>query len=792
MSNTVIMGNMFKKLAFLLLLLGVIGLAVTGYSYVAVGKRLSLLNLARGSALLSAPLRIDANNFPSQSLLLDELRRRGYHAVESLDLEPGEFSQSNGKLMINIREWRQADGTLFPAMLVELLLNTSELLDADGNQLRFIQLEPEIIGFLGGETKRANSLRNLNDFNDLSWQALLAIEDERFFSHFGVDLIGILRALVKNIQAGKIVQGGSTITQQLAKNLFFSPRRTLDRKILEAFTAIGMELQLTKEEILELYLNEVYLGQEGAVALHGFETASNSFFGKGVEELKVEEAALLAGIIRAPSYYSPRNHPKRARARRDIVLHKMHHLGFISTQELERTTSLPINIRQNFLHRRQAPHYTISLREHLEDYLNIEAAALAGIQVHTGISYGMQQCAEQSLAKTLQELEQTYPSLKTRSSKPLEGGLVAIEPYSGLVQAWAGGRDYSKNQFDHVLQAKRQVGSTIKSFVYLTALDSTLNDYRVATTRSVLPDQPIQIQLITQDTWEPQNYDKSFRGDVTFRYALEKSLNVPTVYMAQKVGTENIAHTVRAFRVTSDPPAVPSLALGAVETSLFELTAAYGALANGGIYTTPRLFRSALDADGARLVESPFVEQRVADEDAVFVLTNILQGVVERGTGRGIRARGFSQPAAGKTGTSNDTRDAWFIGYTPTLAVGVWVGFDDNSSIGFTGGSLAAPIWAEFMKCAGDFYESYEFSMPPGVSFFKLDPITGKTVTDACPVDNSISELFIKGTQPPLLCPDSIQAEFTEHSDYTNRESGRSKPAPRRQRGFWEIIFGES
>jgi len=780
---------MLKKLFYLCLFLFAGGLLVAGYSYHTVGQRLASLELAQGSALLTAPFRILADAPPAKAILTEELARRGYRKITSTPKQPGEYYQGKDNFKMYLREWRQQDGNLLPAMLVELHYEPAELKDHRGNRLRFIYLEPENLGFFGSDS-RANAFRELDEFPDLAWQALLSIEDERFFSHFGIDLIGISRALLANIRARRVVQGGSTITQQLAKNLFFSPRRTIDRKILEAFAAIGLELRLSKEEILELYLNEVYLGQEGAVALHGFETASKSFFGKSIEEIQLEEAATLAGIIRAPSYYSPRNHPERARARRALVLGKMHELGFISQQELEKTRALPVKVRHEFLHRRRAPHYLVNLREQLSRYINIEAAALAGIQVYTGISHGLQQCADQAVSKTLEELESTYPALKTRSSQPLEVGLVAIEPFSGLVRAWVGGRNYSSNQFDHVFQAKRQVGSTIKSFVYLTALDRTLNNYRVATTRSVLPDQPLQIELITRDTWEPQNYDKTFRGDVTLRYALERSLNIPAVYVAQRVGIEQVARTVRAFRVAPQPPVVPALALGAVETSLLELTSAYGALANGGIYTSPRMFRSVLDSSGVRLVESPFVEQRVADEGATYVLTNILQGVIERGTGHAIRRRGFTLPAAGKTGTSNETRDAWFVGYTPTLAAGVWVGYDDNSSLGLTGGSLAAPIWAEFMKCSRPYFTSYEFTIPPGVSFIQIDPLSGKATSEQCPVANSIGELFVRGSEPPSLCPTTPRATFPD-GDTPGIEAAQPTPSKRRERGFWEIIFGE-
>jgi penicillin-binding protein 1B len=343
----------------------------------------------------------------------------------------------------------------------------------------------------------------------------------------------------------------------------------------------------------------------------------------------------------------------------------------------------------------------------------------------------MQRCAEAAIehgAKIVSE----NPKLKDRKTSP-EFALVALEPYSGLIKAWVGGKDFGVTQFNRVNQGLRQIGSTIKPFLYLTALDGSLNSYKVASAVSILEDQPHEVKLKHQAAWNPENYDHEFRGDVTLRYALENSLNMPALYIADRIGLAALRRTLTAFRLADAVQQVPSLALGALDTNLLRLTAAYGALANAGIYIQPRLYVSVLDEAGDKLATSELVEERVADDSATYVLTNILQGVLSRGTGKGARSAGFTRDAAGKTGTSNDARDAWFVGFTPNLVAGVWVGFDDNSQLGLTGGAAAAPIWGEFMRCSSSYLPSASFVAPAGISFIDIDARTGGRATDDCP-----------------------------------------------------------
>lgn len=694
----------------------------------------------------------------------------------------GEFALRSNSLEIVTREFRTASGTTMASQRETIPLATQSSV-GDRRKGSALLLEPQVISYIGTTELRASTFTPLSSIPRHVQQAVLAIEDERFYHHFGLDLIGIARAFVHNVMALRLVEGGSTLTQQLAKNLFLSPKKTLWRKLAEIPTAISLERHLSKDQLLELYLNEVYLGQEGAVAVHGFAQAASAFFGKRIEDLSADEAAILAGIIKAPSYYNPRKHPDRAQSRRDTVLAKMHELGFITAGDYSMARARPLKPAAQQHHRRVAPFFASALEAELSQSLDLESAPVSGLAVYTGLDLGLQRCAEQALEAGLARLEKNHPRLAKHQPR-IEAALVAVEPYSGLIKAWVGGRDFSQSQFNRVNQAIRQVGSTIKPFLYLTALDGTLNSYKVASTISVLEDKPMEITARRQATWIPENYDRDFRGDVTLRYALENSLNMPAVYVAQRVGIPALARTIEGFQLAQKVPRVPALSLGALDTSLLKMTSAYGALATLGIYVQPRLFISALDDTGDRLVTSTIHEHRVADESASFVLTNILQGVLSRGTGKAARATGFMREAAGKTGTSDKARDAWFIGYTPNLSAGIWVGYDDNDSTGLTGGNAAAPIWGDFMKCGEPFLADLAFVRPQEVVVARIDRASGEIATSECPADNIVEEVFVRGTEPSSAC--STHLGDVPHEALP---SGDDPPKTSRERSFWEGLF---
>lgn len=648
---------------------------------------------------------------------------------------------------------------------------------ASGSELEAVWLEPEVLALLGSTETRASSARKLSDFGQPLKDAILSIEDERFYSHLGVDVVAVLRALVVNIRAGRVVQGGSTLTQQLAKNLFLDSERSMLRKVLEAFSAVLIETAFTKDQIFEFYLNEVFLGQEGRVAIHGFAEAATSFFGKDIRELTVSESALLAGIIKAPSAYSPRRHLKRALERRDVVLAKMKELSRISDQDYKRAIAEKPKIQPAIRSRRLAPYFVDYVQRQLPALLDTEQIEEEAARIYTGIDIEYQQCAEKAVTKGLANLEKNYPRLK-KSKEKVQSALVAVTPATGEILAWVGGRDFSANQFDRVSLAKRQPGSAFKPFVFLTALDGNLNTYRVATANSLLEDKPLSLSVPGADSWEPQNYDRNFREEVTVREALAKSLNIPTINLAMKVGIEKIARTAELFGFGNNLPQVPSLALGAGEVTPLELAKAYATLANGGILLDTRPILSIfLGGDNTAIFTASHSEQRVANEASVFVLTNMLQSAIEHGTGTIVRKLGLSVPVAGKTGTTNNGRDSWFAGFTPRILAVVWTGYDSNKPLGLTGSQASAPIWTEFMKCVTDMEPKLEFLPPPGVVFKDIDYHTGMLNVGHCPQQFTITEVFVEGTEPTAPCPIHSPSSYgSDSAPAAGRSNERRNP----------------
>lgn len=780
-----------------LLVLTTLAAAATGGFYLNVDAKVERHLKTRGddkrSMVYSDTFRLASGTELSPEVLRQRLEGRNYVRVETEPASPGEYRLGEDTLEVVTRPYRSADGAEVRSVRATYNFATGEVRGKSDHKLRAFSLEPVPLATLGSGEVRAKSYRNLKGLPPHVPEAFLAIEDRRFHSHFGIDPLGIARAMAENVRARRFVAGGSTLTQQLAKNVLFTPRKTLGRKIMEMFAALSLERRLTKDQILDLYLNEIYFSQEGSVAIHGVPEAASTFFGKDVSEITLSEAALLAGMVQAPSYYSPRSHYDRAIERRNVVLGEMLEQGKITKERYEEAKREKVKIVEAAQHRRNAPYYVATLERELASSFNIEAAPAAGVGVYTGIDVELQRCAEAAVTKGVERLKKDYPALR-RKGKPIEAALVAIEPFSGVVRAWVGGSDFSTNQFDHVNQARRQIGSTIKPFLYLTAMDPSLNDYKVATATSILSDEPTGITVVKQMTWTPENYDHKYRGDVTLRYALEHSLNIPAVYVAQRVGIPAIVSTAKRFRLGDDIPSVPAIALGAIDTTLLRLTGAYGALANGGIYVLPRLFLSALDPEGAKLAESQVYEERVLDDGVVYVLTDMLRGVVERGTAAGVRRAGFRAPAAGKTGTSDDSRDAWFVGFTPNLVAGVWTGFDDNKKTGLTGGTGSVPIWADFMTCAEAYLPAEQFIAPPSVVSVAIDRNTLSRATEYCPRESVVTELFVRGTEPRRECPAHLDAPAAPevYDDYNpGRErlpSGDERARPRR--GFWDRLFG--
>lgn len=777
--------GLFKRLVRAALILAIptaIVIAVLSVSMrEKVIKQLKTRTTASSSVVYSRAYPLQTGLISGPDRLVERLKRTGFQQVEEPPGFAGEFRLIGGKKIdkpdkaklhpVNVEEPENpGPAARLEVALRSFLLPTGEeqpekkiaiefsgpeikaIRDFDtGKPIERVWLQPELLSVLGESSTRVSTHKRLDQYPQQLIDAVLSIEDERFYGHFGIDPIGILRALIVNLQSGQIAQGGSTITQQLAKNLFLDPQRNFKRKIEEAMSAILIETAFTKDQILEFYLNEVFLGQEGRFAIHGFGEAAKSFFGHEVEGISLSEAATLAGMIQAPTKYSPRRFPDNARERRNTVLAKMEQRGKITAAERAAAEKEKIET--------SPPQHSVRTAPYFVDYLRKRIPEVAGedlvehpVSVYTGIEYDYQACADKAVQDGLSSLEKKYSRLR-RKSGPLQAALVSISPVDGEIRAWVGGRNYSQNQFDRVSQAQRQPGSAFKPFVYLTALDPSLNSYRVARTTSLLSDEPVTLEIPGSEPWTPQNYDRKYRGEVTVREALSKSLNIPTVDLAMKVGVGSIAKTAELFGFGDNLPKVPSLALGAGEVSPLVISRAYAAIANGGNLIDLVPLTSVVSSSNNRvLFQRSFAEQRVVSESATYILTDILETVLISGTATIVRQLGFTRPAAGKTGTTNDGRDAWFIGFTPSHLATVWVGFDDNSQIGLTGAQAAAPIWTEYMKCISAWEPDLAFVVPPGVVRERIDATTGLLATTQCNPADIVDEVFIEGTQPVTTC----------------------------------------
>ncbi|MDR2337528.1 MAG: PBP1A family penicillin-binding protein [Deltaproteobacteria bacterium] len=736
-----------------------------------------------------------------QLQVLERLERLTYQRVNGLPSAAGQYFVDETNLLIYSRATRTINGALQPERLFELSISDNKVTQIlDGkykSHLTSIVLESELLSFYDDQhTVRASKAVPLKDFPPHLINAILAVEDERFYQHFGVDPIAIGRASFVNLAEGEIKQGASTITQQLIKALFYSNQKSFSRKLAEAFNAILLEMSLSKDEILELYLNEIFLGQEGFTAIYGFAEASLAFFDKDVQKISISEAAILAGVIKAPSSYSPRRYPKSAEKRRNIALAKMKELKFIDEVQYNAALKEELKVSTQQRYVRQAPYFLDFLRKDIESRFATLKPELRSIKIYTGLDTAYQKCAQEAITNGLQKLEKQYPRLKKLSS--LQAILLGVSVQDRQIRSYVGGRDYSKNQFERISMAKRQPGSTFKPFVYLTALDGELNDYKPAKTTNILLDEPISIK-VPGGYWEPKNFDNNFRGEVTFRTALARSLNIPTVELGRKIGIEAILKTAALFNFGNDLPAVPSIVLGAGDVSPLELTQAYLALANYGKIDDILAYTLIAD-DNASLFTAKANPQQVANPAAVFVLIDILRSVIEQGTGHIIRTLGFNLPAAGKTGTSNDSRDAWFVGFTPTHLATVWVGLDNNKQLGLAGGQAAAPIWAEYMKCISHMEPGADFDIPEGVIFRVIDLDTGLLWSKNCGSNYGIQEIFVSGTEPTIYCDDEKylrtlrqsrqhKSETDYHSPTPNRPAQTPPPNLEREKSWWDKLW---
>lgn len=579
---------------------------------------------------------------------------------------------------------------------------------------------------------------SINEIPESLIHAVIAVEDSRFYQHFGIDIKGILRAFWKDIRSLRVVEGGSTLTQQLSRVLFLTPEKTLIRKIKEAILAINIERRFSKDEILTLYLNQIYLG-EGAF---GVEAAAMTYFGKHASELTLAECAMIAGLPKSPYLYSPIGNPERARGRMKIVLKRLLDEGYISRDKYDTAVSTGFTISPVLPPEDPAPYFTEIIRRELEERFGANYVYRGGITVQTTINLDLQEAAVQAVKDGLEKYDKRHP---LKENAPLvQAALLALDPSSGEVKALVGGRDFTTSPYNRATQARRQPGSAFKPILYAAALASGFPP------TEILKDFAFEVPMKGQPPFVPVNYSDRYYGPVTMRTALEKSLNAASVDLLQKVGYEPVMEMAGKLGITTEIKPYPSLALGVFDISLQEMVAAYGTFANRGILVKPRYILRVLDREGQVLWEPPLGLVDATSPQVAYLTTSLLEGVIQRGTGRS--ASDLEGTLAGKTGTTDDYKDAWFIGFAPHLAAGVWVGFDTPETLGQgeAGARAALPIWKNFMEKTLKRTDSEPYPMPRGIELAEIDPETGLLYGPGC--SSRFVEVFLEGTAPEEQC----------------------------------------
>ena len=652
--------------------------------------------------------------------LAASLTYNGYRKVARVS-RPGQFALSKKRIIIFRRAFDFGSG-IEPAAELTVDVGQGEIsrLYRDNEQVAQLVLEPVLLDRIVPENKEDRVLVGLENVPEALLDTLLLVEDRDFYFHAGVSPLGILRALVQNIRAGRTVQGGSTLTQQLVKNMFLTRQKTLTRKLNEALMALILEYRYSKDQLLEAYVNEVYLGQHYANGIYGFGLAAKFYFGKSVAQLEAGEMALLIGQIKGPSYYDPWRYPERAKKRRDLILRLMYEHHLIDQRKYEAAVSDDLSVRKSRrLVKQKYPAYLQQVKRelsrHLENYQE-----LSDIKVFTGFSHRSQALLEQTITERLAALE------KSSGQQELQAAMLVTDIASGEIRALSGGRQSNYSGFNRALNARRPVGSLIKPAVYLAALER-YEEYNFAT---VLDDKAIALASDSGKQWRPKNYDGKYRQQVSLIDSLVLSLNIPTVNLGMSLGLDAVADAIHLLGFEQDITTRPSLLLGSINMSPLEINQLYLPIAGQGTYRQSHTITHIVSGQGETLWRFDRLPEERMSENAAYLLDYALEQVTQRGTARSLSWRLKDSQVAGKTGTTNDLRDSWFIGYDARHLVTTWVGRDDNKPMGLTGSSGALVLFADFLKQQG--VADKQAVMPEGIAMTLFERQSGNAVTDEC------------------------------------------------------------
>lgn len=689
------------------------------------------------------PMELYPGKRLNRASLLTELEQLGYRKRPAAR-EPGSYSVADTRVSIVTRRFAFSDTVREPQGLVVAFSNgaVASIAGVDGKAINVIRLEPAALGSAKGGKHQDRKLVQLADVPQGLIDTLLIIEDRAFFTHIGINLRGILRAAFVNAKARKVLQGGSTITQQLVKTFYLDSRRTIGRKATEAAMAVLLERHYSKQQILQAYLNEVYMGQAGSRAIHGFGLASEFYFARPLRELSLPEISTLVAMVRGPSLYDPRRRPERTKARRDLVLDQLAMAAPLTASELESLKAVPLKVTGRGRVDASHPAFDQFVRRQLQADYKTESSGAQGLTVFTTLDPSVQRVAEKALAAGLSSIE------STRNIEPgtLEGAVVVVRIDNGEVLAAVGGRKAGYEGFNRALDARRPIGSLVKPAVYLTAIERS-NRYTLATP---IEDNEFSVKMRSGQIWAPQNYDKTIHGNVSMLEALSRSYNLATARLGLDVGVENVRDTLNGLGLTRDIPAYPSILLGAVDATPMEVAQMYQTIGNSGFKVPLRALRGVRDKSGKTLNRNRLAVEQIASSSSMYLLDHALREVLLSGTGSSLGSR-FSPSLglAGKTGTTDDFRDSWFAGYSKENVVVVWVGRDDNESTGLTGASGALRIWADVV---GNLGAGVRDAQPPAnVRLLAVDPATGLLGDHNCAGVRQLP--FVAGTEPGQAAP---------------------------------------
>jgi penicillin-binding protein 1B len=778
---------------FIIVCLGFFG--VFAYQYVKyeriIDRRMNGPIFSNSAKIFARPKTVRVGDTLSVHEVAAELRRAGYTEAG----KTGESRIGSYRLLANGIEIDPGPESYHAqdAAVIQMSSGKVSRIAAAGDKTASdsaaYELEPQLVTALFNNEQRAKrQIVHFNDIPKVMVDATLAIEDRRFFEHSGVNFFRLAKAAWVDVRSRGRSQGASTITMQMARAFFLTPQKTLKRKILEMLIAFELEQKFSKQQIFELYANQVDLGQRGSFTIVGFAEAAHAYFNKDLQSISLPEAALLAGLIQRPSYLSPYRHPERAAERRNLVLDSMVETSAITRAQAEQAKAAALNLAPPNVEASDAPYFIDLVKDRLTQQYPEQELNENAYRIYTTLDPDLQRAAAEAVQNGMKLVDAQVQKMRTRREKVGTGAnahlevtvrpgpmpqvaLVAMDPHTGDILALVGGRNYGFSQLDHAI-ANRPTGSVFKPFVYAAAMASGIDapPGTAETPVSAIDDSPSTFNYGDQ-IYEPRNYKDEYHGQVPLRFALAESLNNATVKLAEQVGYEKVAQLARAAGITSVKP-TPAMALGAYEAKPVDVAGAYTVFANDGIRVSPLMVRSVRNAQGDVLQDLHSDSRPVLDPRVAYVMTSMMEGVINYGTGYEVRRRGFVAPAAGKTGTSHD---AWFAGYTSNLLCVVWVGYDDYSDLRLSGSQTAAPIWTEFMQKAiklPGYREVRQFTPPSGVVDVRIDKVTNRLSTPACP--QAVNVAFIAGTEPRETC----EQQPGENRNFFQRLLGIRPTAP--------------